>query len=276
MATLSKTIKVFSNGSVGTSRDGTYYIVNPDYDQVWSSVEFPNRNKKVSRPTRNGTPYNAVSGRGLPATARFVDDKPVKFFRDLQFWVHGLCSEKSGQSEAENKKDFASLWRDNGWMTNFAGTWTRADYINGNGMPPEIQQQPMACGGSLLRYVGDTVVRQTQCILIEAINPEVEYRKYHPSTHPWLFFRPTISAREWIFDSKNNVIEKREWFNEPFDDYGENAVVPIYGFREDKRSSTGWCNVIETYRVKLLPPESPVPNPFVIRGRTKENPYAGF
>ena len=75
----------------------------------------------------------------------------------------------------------------------------------------------------------------------------------------------------------HDVIEKREWFNEPFDDYGENTVVPIYGFREDKRSSTGWCNVIEKYRVKLLPSESPVPNPFTLRnGRTKENPYAGF
>jgi hypothetical protein len=258
------------------SRDGMYCVVNPDYDQRWG-VEFV-KNWRVSRPTRNGTPYsdNVPSSKGLPATARFVDDTPVKFFRDLQFWVHGLCSENAQQSEALNKKDFASMWRDNAWMSNFAGTWTRADYINNNGKPPEIQLQPMACGGSLLKIVGESTVRQTPCWVVEAINPNFSYRGYHPDTHKHLFFRPILSVREWLKDLKGNVTQKNEFYAEPFDDYGENSVVPVFGFRYDVRSSTKYTNVIEKYRVKLLG-DSPVPNPFIMRyGRKKANPYEGF
>jgi len=255
---------------------GTFCVVNPDYDQLWDAVEFPKRNYHVSRPTRNGIAYSDTvsSSKGLPATARFVDDTPVKFFRDLQFWVHGLCSENSQQSEALNKKDFQSMWRDNAWMSNFAGTWTRADYINNNGKPPEIQIQPMACGGSLLKIVGETKVRQTECWIIEAINPIVSYRQYHPSTHKHLFFRPIISVRDWVRDAKGNYIVKREFYAEPFDDYGENSVVPVFGFRTEPRSQTGYANLIEKYRVRVLKTGESAPNPFIMRyGRTKKNPY---
>ena len=261
------------------ARVGKYCVVNPDYDQLWSAEEFPKRNYRVSRPSRNGIAYSDTvsSSKGLPATARFVDDTPVKFFRDLQYWVHGLCSENSQQSEAMNKNDFQSMWRDNAWMSNFAGTWTRADYINDNGMPPEIQIQPMVCGGSLLKIVGEATVRQTPCWVIEAINPNATYRQYHPDTHQWLFFRPIISVRNWIKDAKGNIIRKDEFYAEPFDDYGENSVVPVFGFRYDVRSSTGYTNVIEKYRVRVLGYNEPVPNPYVMRfGRTKANPYAGF
>jgi len=260
------------------SRAGTFCVVNPDYDQLWDADEFPKRNYHVSRPTRNGTPYsdNVPSSKGLPATARFVDDTPVKFFKDLQFWVHGLCSENSQQSESMNKRDFQSMWRDNAWMSNFAGTWTRADYINNNGMPPEIQIQPMVCGGSLLKIVGESTVRQTPCWIVEAINPNVLFRGYHPDDQPHLFFRPVLSVREWIKDAKGNITQKNEYYAEPFDDYGENSVVPVFGFRYDLRSSTKYTNVIEKYRVRLLG-DSPVPNPFIMRyGRKKANPYEGL
>jgi len=257
------------------SQSGDFCVVNPDYDQLWSAIDFPKRNYHVSRPTRNGTAYSdgVPSSKGLPATARFVDDTPVKFFRDLQLWVHGLCSENSQQSEELNKKDFQSMWRDNAWMSNFAGTWTRADYINNNGMPPEIQIQPMVCGGSLLKIVGEEKVKQTPCWIVEAINPNVSYRQYHPGTHKHLFFFPALSIREWIKDSKGNITRKDEFYSEPFDDYGENSVVPVFGFRYDARSSTGYTNVIEKYRVRVLD-NSPAPNPWIMRyGRTKANPY---
>ena len=258
------------------ARVGNFGVVNPDYDQLWDEGDFPKRNYRVSRPTRNGTPYsdNVPGSRGLPAVARFVDDTPVKFFKELQFWVHGLCSENSQQSETENKKDFQSMWRDNAWMSNFAGTWTRADYINNNGMPPEIQIQPMVCGGSLLKIVGETSIRRTPCWIVEAINPNVSYREYHPDTHKHLFFPPVLSVRDWVKDAKGNFVAKREFYAEPFDDYGENSVVPVFGFRYDLRSATKYTNVIEKYRVRVLKAGEPVPNPFIMRyGRTKRNPY---
>lgn len=259
-------------------RAGVFGVVNPDYEQIWDSAEF-RFYKRVSRNTRNGIAYsaNVPSSYGAPATARFSDDTPVKFFKDLQLWVHALCSENSGQSEADNKKDFASMFRDNAFMSNFAGTWTRADYVNENGLPPEIQLQPMSTGGNLLKVIGETTFRQLPHYIVEAINPNVEFRRYHPSTHPWLFFRPTISVREWIPNGKGDWLEKREYFNEPFDDYGENAVLPVFGFRYDVRSSTKYTNIILKSRVRVLGATEPVPNPYRLRfGRMKPNPYAGF
>lgn len=259
-------------------RQGVFGIIKPDFEQVWDSNEF-RYYRRVSRNTRNGVAYSETvkSSYGAPATARFADDTPVKFFKELQFWVHGLCSERSGQSEEDNKKDFRSMWRDNAFMSNFAGTNTRADYVNDNGLPPEIQIQPMSTGGNLLRIVGETTHRQVPCYVFEAINPNVEFRGYHPIAHKWLFFYPTISVRQWIKDNKGGWLEKREYFNEPFDDYGENAVIPVFGFRYDLRSSTKYTNIIEKTRVRLLAPTEPVPNPYLLRdGRKKENPFKGF
>ena len=72
------------------------------------------------------------------------------------------------------------------------------------------------------------------------------------------------------------MIRKEEWYNEPFSQYAENAVVPVFGFVSDARSVTGWANVIEKYRVRILGTTEAVPNPFIIRGRVKPNPYEGF
>ena len=276
MVNLSHSIQIFSDGSISSKKGGVYHIVKLDYEQEWSNLEFKNY-KNSSRPTRNNVPYSDTlpSSMGLPATARFMDDTPVKFFKELQFYVHGLCSENSQQSETLNKKDFQSMWRDNAWMSNFAGTRTRADYINGNGLPPEIQLQPMACGGSLLKVVGEATIRQVPCWLVEAINPNINFKSYHPNSHPHLFFRPTISVRKWIKDVKGNVVEKQEWYSQPFHDYGENSVVPVFGFRYDIRSSTKYVNVIQKFRTKEI--SGQVPSPFIMRfGRKKVNPYEGI
>lgn len=255
-----------------SARDGDFCVVNPDFNQVWSSADWKYY-KNVSRPTRNNDPYGdeerANGGGGLPATARFVDDTPVKFTRDLQFFVHEMCY-NNNISDKENKNSFRSLWRDKAAMSNFAGTTTRADYINENGLPPEIQIQPMAMGGSLLKIIGETTLKHTPCYLVEAVHPD---RPEECINKLWLKFYPSNSVRRWYFDDKKNVIKKEEFYNEPFSQYDGNCVVPVFGFRYDERSSTKYCNVIEKYRVRLLG-DSPIPNPWIIRdGRTKENPY---
>lgn len=253
---------------------GTYGIVNPDYEQVWEGYKV---NKKASRPTRNGISYFAVSGKGLPATARFADDKFVNFTKDIQFWLHNICSEKiPNETEDYKKKSFKSHFRDNAYITNFSGTNTRADYINENNMPPYIQIQPMVTGGSLVKIIGEY---RKDYWMIESINPEDDYKTYHPDFHKWLFFRPTISVRNWLFDGKGNVVSKEEWYNEPFDDYRENTIIPIFGFINvgKNKSSTGYANIISKSRVRVLENEAPIPNPFILRnGRTIPNPYSGF
>ena len=260
-----------------------FCVVNPDYDQQWSAEDVKDirYSYHVSRPTRNRVPYFSKSdsgdpiGIGLPATARFLYPETVNFIRPLQFFIHELCSSLARQSEEVNKASFASLFRDNVMMSDFAGTWSRADYINENNLPPEIVLKPMVCGGTLLKYVGESVVYSTPAWVVEGL-PPTDFTGYHPNTHPFLFFRPIISVRDWIQDEKGNVIKMYEHYAEPFDDYNGNSVLPVLGVRRDSRSSTGWVNAIPKSRVRLLLSGEKVPNPFIMRSESKPNPYEGF
>lgn len=265
---------------------GKYLLVKNDYDQVWSDH---NNITRVSRNTRNGVAYNAPSGKAVPATARFIDDRFVNFTCELQQWLHELCCERVvGWTEAQLKATFASCYRDNVWMTNKAGTWTRQDCINGTNIGTGFPQlQPMATGGSVLKVVGEGRAVGQDVYFIEAINPLVEYRKYHYKTHPWLFFFPSLSARWWkekedlnSIQNKNHMDKttlKQEWYQEPMHFYSENTVMAVFGFIKDSRSSTGWVNSIQKIRCRFLGDNEPVPNPWIMRfGRTKPNPYKGF
>jgi len=256
------------------TRKGLYCIVNPDFQQVWDKNEYKNY-KNVSRNTRNGIAYaeHVESYYGAPATARFLDDTPLVFKKEFQEWVHFTNHARSQQSEAASKSDFRFMFRDNAWMSNFAGTKTRADYINGNGLPPEIMKQPMATGGALLKIVGETVHRGAAAWLVEAINPNVSIA-FTFAEFPHLYFPPTISCRLWTRDAKGNFISKEEFYSEPYPAYGENTIMPILGFRKDPRSITGYVNLIAKTRVYILPNDRPIPHPYVMRfGRTKPNPY---
>lgn len=265
---------------------GTYVLIKNDYDQVW-----PDHGNitKVSRNTRNGVAYGAPSGTAVPATARFVDDRFVVFDCALQHWLHNMCSKRApGWTDEQLKATFASCYRDNVWMSNKAGTWTREDCINGTNIGTGYPQlQPMATGGSVLKVVRLGRFKNEDVFYIEAINPEVEYLIYAPETHPWLFFFPSLSARWWreredLTSEKNkNHLDKttprQEWYQEPMHFYDEGTVIPVFGFIPDSASRTGWVNVVQANRCKYLGMEESVPNPWIMRfGRSKPNPYEGF
>jgi hypothetical protein len=250
---------------------GRYLIAKNDYDMVWS--DFGNITH-VSRPTRNGAPWGTDSGRGLPATARFNDDTPVKFNCDMQFWLHELSCRKlsPGVSETQKKRWFYSAWRGWAWMTNNTGADTRRDCINDTNVGKDwIQAQPMASGGALLKYVDENPKE----IFFEAINPLTDYRQYHPDIHKHLFFYPTLSCRKPIYE-KGYIVDFEEWYQEPFAQYDGHYVVPIYGYIYNPKSSTGYCNRISKSRVRMLADNEPVPNPFICDGWTKVNPYEGY
>lgn len=260
---------------------GDYVIVKNDYDQVWTEHGGITR---VSRNTRNGVAYNAPSGKAVPATARFTDDRFVSFVCDLQYWIHDLCSARVPNATQEQLGTwFKTCFRDNVWMSNFAGTWTRQDCINGTNVGTGFPQlQPMATGGSLLKVVGETGTDY----LIEAINPLAEYRRYNPQSHRWLFFEPTLSARWWLeFEDlstaqnkahPDKTTKRQEWYQEPMHFYNENTVMAVFGFIQNSRSTTGWVNRVPKMRCRVLGDEA-VPNPFIMRfGRKKRNPYEGF
>lgn len=261
----------------GVKRDQTFGVVNPDYDQIWD-VDH-NYVTKVSRPSRNKVPYDVPGGRALPATARFFDDTPVKFTCELQEWVHSICCERLASASDLNKKNwFQSLWRGNAFMSNYAGTDTRKNCIGMTNLGADFPQvQPMATGGTLLLILGENKVRGMDCYIFEAINPLEKFHVYHPKKHKWLFFEPTLSARAPLYDDKGYIVGYEEWYQEPFHHYDEKTIIPIFSFIRDERSSTGWVNILDKRRVRILQNDEPVPNPYVLRdGRKIPNPYEGM
>lgn len=257
-----------------------FAVVNPDFQQHWLSDH--NYQYKVSRPTRNKVPYHTDSGRSLPAVCRFTDDRFVLADCDFQKWLFDMNYERSKLSLVEAKLSWRNLFRGNRFITNYTGSDTRRDCINGTNLNADwIQLQPMITGGVVLKYVAEN----TKVLFVEAINPYVNYKIYNPITHKWLFFTPTVSARYWVEEEKklatyktdnhpDKVTKKQEQYNEPFHQFNENSILPVMGMIPDSRSSTGFVNSVEKYRVRKL--NEPVPNPFVMRfGRTKQNPYEG-
>lgn len=235
-------------------------IVNADYDQVWD--EGFNFVHHVSRPKRNQPSINVA--KGLPATARFTLDTRVRFTRDLQFWIHGLCCERLGVSPANYntsyKSEHASLWRQGAFMTNDS---MGADYINKERLDKEDwKMQPMGCAGTLLKIVGET----SKDWIFEAINPLTGYRNFHPSTHRHLFFEPNNSRREFrIFFGWDESICI------PFGQYQNRAIVPIFGDGNTNR------NRIQKWRVRELFSGEPVPTPYNTSGGfVYPNPYEGM
>lgn len=252
---------------------GKYLLVKNDYDMVWPDFGGITH---VSRPSRNGTPWGVDGGRGLPATARFSDDTPVKFDCNMQYWLHELSSRKlPSASDEQKKKWFFSAWRGWAWMTNNTGADTRRDCINDTNQGADwIQAQPMATGGAVLRYVDEN---QNE-FFVEAINPLTDYMKYDPDDpeHRHLFFHPTLSVRNPVRDPKGYIKYFEEWYQEPFAQYDNNYVVPVFGYISHPKSTTGYCNRIAKTRVRELQPFESIPNPFICVGWSKANPYEGY
>lgn len=260
-------------------------VVLPDYETVWVERDIYGvlrTLKKLDRNSRNeilngqkqGSGYNAPSGEAVPATARFSDDRPVEMPCDLQWWMFDMNKSKA-PSLTRAKADWASCFRDNVWMSNNSGTWSRHDCINENGLPDFLQVQPMMTGGAVFRYIGETA----KDYLVEAINPKVNpYKDITPEAYPWLLFTPTLSARRQIKDKKGYVSGYETWYQEPMHFFGEKMRVPVFGFIPDARATvTGFVNRLPKFRGRLLGDAELVPNPFVMRdGRAFKNPYEGF
>ncbi len=259
-------------------------VVKSDYDTIWTERDVNGVMRPITKMDRNsrneilagkpqGSGYNAPSGHAVPATARFTDDTPASMPCDLQWWLFNMNKSKA-PTLARAKADWASCFRDNVWMSNNSGTWTRHDCINENGLPDFLQVQPMMTGGAVFRYIGETA----KDYLVEAINPLVNYVKFTPELYPWLFFTPTLSARKQLKDAKGYVTGYETWYQEPMHFFGEKMRVPAFGFIPDARATvTGFVNRLPKFRGRLLGDAELVPNPFVMRdGRALQNPYAGF
>ncbi len=244
-------------------RIGLFGVVKLDYDQAWIQDDGSIITGK-SRPSRN----NADDGiRGLPATARFMVENSkrdnISLHQDLQLWMHDLCRQRiPGTSEAEAQKSWGSLTSGSGmsarFFTDFAGSDTHADYVNGNNLDKEpMKGKPLVTGGAILKIIGERRVAGTNCYVVEAINPTGNYRQYNPRDHWWLFFYPTVSAREQVRDAEGNLLYFIEYISEPFPQYKNKTVMPVFATAGENE------NYIPKGRVKILGEYDALPSPFV-------------
>lgn len=237
-----------------------FCYVLPDYDQqwpIWEGGKF-----HVSRPTKNlGTAFRNTFG--LPATARLAGlQKDTPMTKDIQLWIHGLCrAGVPSMSDAIAANAFASLFRDNAYATNYAGTTTRADYINGTNLGAGLPMlMGVTCGGTLLKRVGEKNIGVVPHWAVETIDATKDYRSFNPVDHPHLFYQPVTSRREKIMVENNHGDlvwsgKWEEWHAIEFSQYDGYAIVPIL---------TNGVSIayIPKWRVKVLAPGECAPSPF--------------
>jgi hypothetical protein len=257
----SHTLKIFSNGDVSVlvPTSGVYGVVKLDYDQQWPAEQIPDPTRRfhVSRPTRNNAPRYT---KGLPATARFLDDKIVVMTEEIQRWMFGMCwNSVPGMTEYEAKQSWRSLTADDRYITNFAGSTTKADYINGTNIDKgPMNLVPMGTGGTILKIIGeDNNFFGEDCWIFEAINMLGNFKKFTPLTHPWLFYQPTNSVRVEIM-KPNGVWSGayREDKSDPLPQFRGKSIVPVVNVGKS-------YNYLPKWRIRILSPGEPFPSPFV-------------
>ncbi len=197
----------------------------------------------ISRPTQNGNGFSKV---GAPDTVRLptVVGKPdtITLTQPMQEWMHRLCWERTpSMKEVDAKMSWRGLTSGGTpgdgstarAFSDYAGSETHADYINGANLDQgAIKLKHIICGGSFVKILDDDnrkTIKSTDCFVVEAIDPLSDFKKYHPSTHPWLFFYPTISRRMPLKDARGRYSGKFiESLSIPFPQYNDKSIMPIW------------------------------------------------
>lgn len=202
----------------------------------------------VSRLTETGN--NNLNTRGAPDTVRLPIQvgKPnlIWLTEPIQLWMFQLMRERvPSMSLDEAKKSWRSLLMGNSGDGNnraqrcfcdFSGSTTNADYINRAQLDKEpIGLNHILTGGTVLKIIGEDNrknIKTDDCWIVEAIDPLGDFKQYHPSTHPHLFFFPTISSRLPYLDSKGKPTGKFiEYISDPFPQFDDKSVMPVFGQR---------------------------------------------
>lgn len=260
-----KVVADFGNTQVNytpNTRVGKFGVVILDYDRVRKRDDGKVVTHK-SRPSFNGSPIRTKS---LPATARFIvsgSDEYVTLHKDLQLWMHSLSWNRApSMSEVEAKDSWRSLTWDGRMITDYAGSSTHADYVNGTHLDREpMKLKPMVTGGSIVKIIGERRVKGVDCYIVEAINPTGNYRQYNPTDHWWLFFFPTSSVRDRVITRESAEIEN---ISNPFPQYKDRAILPIFAMAGQNE------NYIAKDVVRILRGDESLPNPYY---PLRDNPY---
>ena len=150
------------------------------------------------------------------------------------------------------------LTRDDQAFTNYMGSDTRADYINGTNLDKEpMGFEPIITGGNVV-WLTDLYLRNIKGISCYKIHSVDTSKALPPITEvnnkltAWLVFSATTSKR--IVEEGTHII-LREDVEEPFwwlD--GNNVPVPLFGLES--------TNYIPADRVRILQNNEEIPSPY--------------
>jgi len=221
----------------------TIHVNQPPIVRIFGQFKTNYEHTGESRPTNNGSGSNKL---GLPDTVKGVQENKVRDFvfltEQMQKWMHRLCWERvPSMSEAEAKLSWKSLMNGGGGtegtqmsaraFSDYKGSETNADYINMSNLDKDpIGMKSILTGGAWVEVLKYTRVNGVEVVKISAIDPLSDFEQYHPHTHPWLFFYPTISRREKILEGKDNKFNGRfvESLSIPFPQYKDKPILPIW------------------------------------------------
>lgn len=260
----------------------TVHINQHPITRVFGQFKTEYEHTGKSRPTNNGSASNKL---GLPDTIKGVQENKVKDFvflsERMQKWMHKLCWERvPSMSESEAKLSWKSLMNGGGGQegsqmsarafSDYKGTETNADYINGANLDKDpVAMKSILTGGAWVEIIKYMRINGVEVVKIAAIDPLSEFEQLNPSTHPWLFFYPTISRREKVIEGKDNKFNGRfiENLSIPFPQYKDRAVLPIWA-----QPGTDYVYMPADRLIERL---SPV-NPFRGSSYAYPNPYEGL
>ncbi len=212
----------------------------------------------LSRPTQLNKPLG--SALGLPDTCKLQDSTYVELTEELQWYWFDLLKQNAPSyfTDDDLKLAWRKLTRDDQAFTNFAGSDTRADYINGTNLDKEpMGYEPIITGGNVvwltdlnLRDIKGELYYKLYCI--DSTKPLPSINEVNNALTCWLVFSATTSKRLVDLNTKTIL---REDLEEPFwwlD--GNNVPVPLLG-----NSGT---NYIPKNRVRILGNDEEIPSPY--------------
>jgi len=262
------------------TKGGSVYKMTP-YKHAVCTLQYDRVG--VSRLTEVGSPNMRTFG--APDTVRLPvqtgKKNMITLTEKMQIWMYQLCRERvPSMPEADAKKSWRSLLsgaaegnsRTARAFSNFTGSNTNADYINRANLDADpIKIDFVLCGGARLMKIerdNRKTITSQACWKVAAIDPLSDFTQYHPSTHPHLFFFPTVSVRIPVLDRKGSPNGQFiEYVSEPFPQFDNRAVMPIWG-----QPGEPFVYVPED-RISLVPTAG-LRSPF--RRTTERDPYHDY
>jgi len=214
----------------------------------------------LSRATVNNSPAKA---RGIPDPVQYEgtnndENKPVILTERLQwFWYNACVAKTPWLSDAQHKASFNSLTTNDRYITNGHGSNSLRVYPTGkNSTKKDMQYFTLLTSHAIIEIAGEhkfwAKSWKTPFYVIDASKSVEEFT---PEAYPYRWYRPLNSCRERLYDSRKRFIGYDEHVEEPFPQFNEQAIVPMFM----PNTNIAW---IEDDAIRVLEENEALPYPF--------------